>query len=185
MTTPSVSTIWRVLTRRGFVVPEPHKRPKCSCIRFEADQPNERWQLDLTHWALAGGTEVEILNLIDDHSRLAVGSDAKAVFKAADVVTSFRKAAATWGVPAGMLSDGVHRHPPPRGTRGAGAGGAGGSPSATPGPTTPKPAGRSSGSTRRSSDGWPPGPRRGASAASRPRWTTSAATTTANGPTGP
>ena len=25
---PSVSTIWRVLTRRGFVTPEPHKRPK-------------------------------------------------------------------------------------------------------------------------------------------------------------
>ena len=104
-TTPSVSTIWRVLSRRGFVVPEPHKRPKCSYVRFEADQPNERWQLDVTHWRLANDVGVEILNIIDDHSRLAVGSDARAVFKAADVVTSFRKAAATWGVPAGMLSD--------------------------------------------------------------------------------
>jgi transposase len=26
---PSVSTIWRILTRRGFIVPQPHKRPKC------------------------------------------------------------------------------------------------------------------------------------------------------------
>jgi transposase len=45
---PSVSTIWRVLTRRGFVSPQPHKRPKSSYVRFEADQPNQRWQLDIT-----------------------------------------------------------------------------------------------------------------------------------------
>jgi transposase len=31
---PSPSTIWRVLTRRGFVTPEPHKRPKSSYKRF-------------------------------------------------------------------------------------------------------------------------------------------------------
>lgn len=103
--TPSVSTIWRVLTRRGFIVPEPHKRPKSSLVRFEADQPNERWQLDITHWALADGTEVEILNQIDDHSRLAVGSDARVTFKAPDVVTCFRKAVVAHDVPAQMLSD--------------------------------------------------------------------------------
>lgn len=103
--TPSVSTIWRALTRRGFVNPQPHKRPKSSFVRFEADQPNERWQLDITHWTLAAGTEVEILNQLDDHSRLAVGSDTRTTFKAADVVTCFRKATATWGIPAQMLSD--------------------------------------------------------------------------------
>src|SRR6266542_4908539 len=31
---PSVSTIWRVLRRRGLVTPEPHKRPRSSCVRF-------------------------------------------------------------------------------------------------------------------------------------------------------
>lgn len=103
--TPSTSTIWRVLTRRGFVTPQPHKRPKSSYIRFEADQPNERWQLDTTHWTLADGADVEILNQIDDHSRLAVGSDTRVTFKAADVVACFRKATATWGIPAQMLSD--------------------------------------------------------------------------------
>ncbi len=36
---PSVSTIRRVLRRRGFVVPEPHKRPRSSWIRFEAKLP--------------------------------------------------------------------------------------------------------------------------------------------------
>ena len=34
-----------------------------------------------------------------------VGSDARAVFKAADVVACFRKAAGAEGIPAGMLSD--------------------------------------------------------------------------------
>ena len=102
---PSTSTVWRVLTRRGFVSPQPHKRPKSSYVRFEADQPNERWQLDITHWALADETEVEILNQLDDHSRLAVGADARMTFKATDVVACFRRATATWGIPAQMLSD--------------------------------------------------------------------------------
>jgi transposase InsO family protein len=103
--TPAVSTIWRILSARGFVTPQPHKRPKSSYLRFAAEQPNERWQLDVTHWALADGSGVEILNVIDDHSRLCVGSDALAVFKAHDVDVSFRKAAATYGDPAGVLSD--------------------------------------------------------------------------------
>jgi transposase InsO family protein len=104
-TAPAVSTIWRILSARGFVTPQPHKRPKSSYLRFAAEQPNERWQLDITHWILAGGTEVEILNLLDDHSRLCLGSDALRVFKATDVDTSFRKAAAVYDDPASMLSD--------------------------------------------------------------------------------
>ena len=43
----------------------------------QADQPNERWQADITHWQLADGTGVEILNIIDDHSRLDLASDAR------------------------------------------------------------------------------------------------------------
>jgi transposase InsO family protein len=104
-TAPAPATIWRVLTRRGFVTPQPQKRPKSSYVRFEAEMPNERWQTDITHWQLADGSDVEILNTLDDHSRLAVGCDARAVFKAADVVTSFRKATARYGIPASLLSD--------------------------------------------------------------------------------
>ncbi|HVM20035.1 MAG TPA: IS481 family transposase [Egibacteraceae bacterium] len=103
--TPAISTIWRILSARGFVTPQPHKRPKSSYVRFAAEQPNERWQLDITHWALADGTEVEILNLLDDHSRLCLASTARTVFKARDVDDTFRKAAAAYGNPASMLSD--------------------------------------------------------------------------------
>jgi len=45
---PAVSTIWRILSRRGFVVPQPQKRPKSSFVRFCAEMPNERWQGPLT-----------------------------------------------------------------------------------------------------------------------------------------
>ena len=41
---PAVSTIWRILTRRGFITPQPHKRPRSAWKRFTADQPNELWQ---------------------------------------------------------------------------------------------------------------------------------------------
>jgi transposase InsO family protein len=104
-TAPGVSTVWRILSRRGFVTPQPQKRPRSSFVRFEADQPNERWQADITHWALEGGTGVEILNVIDDHSRLLVASDARATTRAADVVASFHRGAAEHGFPASMLTD--------------------------------------------------------------------------------
>jgi transposase InsO family protein len=102
---PAVSTIWRVLSRRGFVTPQPHKRPRSSFVRFEAEMPNERWQADTTHWHLADGTDVEIMNAIDDHSRLLVASVARPTFKAADVVAVFHDAASRHGLPSALLTD--------------------------------------------------------------------------------
>ncbi len=102
---PSVATIWRILSRRGFVVPQPHKRPRSSWRRFQADLPNECWQADTTHWELADGTGVEILNVLDDHSRLLAASRAFVTTKAADVVEVFYAAADEHGLPASMLTD--------------------------------------------------------------------------------
>jgi transposase InsO family protein len=102
---PSLSTISRILRREGLVVPEPRKRPRCSLQRFEAQLPNELWQTDITAWQLASGEGVEILNLIDDHSRLFLGCDGYERVKAADVVASFHRAAELHGVPASLLSD--------------------------------------------------------------------------------
>ncbi len=102
---PATATIWRILTRRGFVTPQPHKRPRSSFVRFEADMPNERWQADITHWKLADGTEVEVLQVIDDHSRFLVASHARTIFKVADVVACFHEAAAAHGLPASLLTD--------------------------------------------------------------------------------
>jgi transposase InsO family protein len=102
---PSLSSIWRVLRREGLIVPEPQKRPHSSRIRFEAELPNEMWQADITAWHLLDGQVVEVLNLIDDHSRLFLGADAYLRVKAADVVASFHRAADLHGLPASLLSD--------------------------------------------------------------------------------
>lgn len=102
---PAPSTIWRILRDRGFITPQPQKRPKTSYTRFEAHQPNERWQADATHWQLADGTPVEILNIEDDHSRLLVRSDAYRTLKGGDVVGSFNQGFDQHGVPASVLTD--------------------------------------------------------------------------------
>ena len=102
---PSTSTIWRVLRRRGFVTPQPHKRPRSSFIRFEATLPNERWQSDVTHWKLADGSEAKIVNFVDDHSRLAVGAKAMRAATAPRVLALFQQAGARWGFPAALLTD--------------------------------------------------------------------------------
>lgn len=104
-TVPAVATIWRVLSRRGFVTPQPHKRPRSSWKRFEADLPNEVWQADITHWQLADGTEVEVLNIVDDHSRLLIASVARPIFKAGDIVTVVLAAIARYDRPERMLTD--------------------------------------------------------------------------------
>jgi transposase InsO family protein len=102
---PALSTIWRTLARRGFVVPQPHKRPRSAWKRFTAAQPNELWQADVTHWQLADGTEAEILNLLDDHSRLALASLARPTMTGPDVVDTFLAAFARWGTPTSVLTD--------------------------------------------------------------------------------
>jgi transposase InsO family protein len=102
---PSVATIWRILKRHGLVTPQPHKRPRCSFIRFEAKLPNETWQCDATAWQLADGSPVEILNIEDDHSRLFANSSAFHTVKAGDVVDAFFAAADSYGSPASLLTD--------------------------------------------------------------------------------
>jgi transposase InsO family protein len=102
---PSPSTIWRVLKRRGFITPQPQKRPKSSYQRFVAELPNECWQSDMTHWVLEGERGVEIVNFIDDHSRLCLASVALSVTKALDIVTIFQSITQLYGVPASVLTD--------------------------------------------------------------------------------
>ena len=102
---PSTSTIRRILQAAGLVVPEPRKRPRSSWIRFEADAPNDVWQSDFTHWRLADGSEVEILNWLDDHSRYLLGCTAFRRVAGDDVVATFSAAGDEHGWPAATLTD--------------------------------------------------------------------------------
>ena len=108
--TVAVSTISRYLCRRGLVVPEPNKRPKSSYIRFEADQPNQCWQADFTHYRLTRpdgrpGGDAEILSWLDDHARFALSVTAHTRVTGPIVLVAFRKAASQHGIPASTLTD--------------------------------------------------------------------------------
>lgn len=104
-TTVSVSTVARTLTRAGLVTPEPKKRPRSSYIRFEADQPNECWQSDFTHYPLADGTDTEILTWLDDHSRYALSITAHQPVTGPIVLNAFQTAGTQHGYPASTLTD--------------------------------------------------------------------------------
>ena len=103
--TVSAATISRYLARAGLVVPEPAKRPKSSYLRFEAEQPNECWQADFTHYLLADGTGTEILTWLDDHSRYALSVTAWHRVSGPVVLATFRAAVAAYGPPASTLTD--------------------------------------------------------------------------------
>jgi transposase InsO family protein len=102
---PSTSTIWRILKARGCIVAEPAKAPRSAHRSFTAERANDCWQLDDTTWALADGTVVKILNVIDDHSRLAVASVALATCTGPAALTAVADAARVMGWPARFLSD--------------------------------------------------------------------------------
>lgn len=103
---PSRTTIWRILVRRGLVVPEPRKRPKSSQRRFTYERPNECWQSDYTLWQLADGTGVSIAGTLDDHSRYLTGLRAAAGEGSAELVWAVMSSGiAECGIPARSLTD--------------------------------------------------------------------------------
>ena len=102
---PSTSTIRRILHTAGLVTPQPRKRPRSSYRRFEADQPNECWQSDFTHWRLADGTDIEILNWLDDHSRYLLACTAHHPVTGDIVAKNFLTTADEHGLPAATLTD--------------------------------------------------------------------------------
>jgi transposase InsO family protein len=102
---PSVATVHRVLVRRGFVLPQPEKRPKSSWRRFEAPTPNEWWQIDFIEWVTATDGLVKVFNVLDDHSRVACRSRGVLDATSDEAWTTFCQAAQHWGLPAGVLSD--------------------------------------------------------------------------------
>jgi transposase InsO family protein len=108
--TVSAATIWRTLKRAGLIVSEPKKKPKASYVRFAAEQSNQMWQTDFTHYRLTGSdgspsADVEILTFLDDHSRYALSVSCHRTVTGPAVVAAFRQAVADQGIPASVLSD--------------------------------------------------------------------------------
>ena len=98
----SRATVARYLARAGRVVRNPKKRPRSCYVRFTADQPNECWQSDFTHYRLTRpdgrpGGDTEIITWLDDHSRYAVHVSAHVRITASIVLASFGNTAAEHG----------------------------------------------------------------------------------------
>lgn len=113
-TVVSRATIARHLTKAGLVVPEPKKKPKSSYIRFAAEQPNECWQADFTHYRLTKptpdggvrpGADTEILTWLDDCSRYALSVTAHHRVTGPIVLATFRETVAAHGIPTSTLTD--------------------------------------------------------------------------------
>lgn len=102
---PAPATISRILKHAGLITPQPRKRPRSSYTRFEMAQPNEMWQSDFIHWRLADGTDVEVLNWLDDHSRYLLSCTAHQPVTGDDVVSTFLAAVDDHGAPASTLTD--------------------------------------------------------------------------------
>ena len=102
---PAPATISRILTSAGLVCPQPRKRPRSSYMRFEMAQPNEMWQSDFIHCRLADGTDVEVLNWLDDHSRYLLSCTAHQPVTGDTVVAAFLEIIDDHGPPASTLTD--------------------------------------------------------------------------------
>src|SRR3954470_14843935 len=102
---PAPATISRILKHAGLITPQPRKRPRSSYTRFEMAQPNEMWQSDFIHWRLADGTDVEVLNWLDDHSRYLLSCSVHEPVTGDDVVAVFLGLVEQFGPPVSTLTD--------------------------------------------------------------------------------
>lgn len=101
---PSQSTIYRILREHGQITPQPRKKPRTR-RRFEYADPNGCWQIDGMEHYLAGGQKVCIIQILDDHSRLDVGTYAATSENGADTWAALQQAFAGHGLPVRLLSD--------------------------------------------------------------------------------
>lgn len=113
---PSTAALARIFREAGVARLEPRKKPRSAWRRFVYPAPNACWQLDATEYVLTGGRTCVIFQLIDDHSRYAVGSHAAASETVKDAIAVFTKAVAAHGVPQRLLTDnGLALNPSRRG----------------------------------------------------------------------
>ena len=102
---PAASTLARVFTRHGMVVPQPQKRPRTSYRRFAFAMVHECWQLDAFEWPLADGTPSRVFQLLDDCSRFLIASRVGPGERAEDAIAVVSTGIERFQVPCLLLSD--------------------------------------------------------------------------------
>lgn len=102
---PSRATVHRVLVRRGLITPMPSRRPRRVHRSFARKLANELWQMDGYEVRLADRSTVVVIEILDDHSRLNLACHAAASETGDAAWRAFTTAAASYGLPAQLLTD--------------------------------------------------------------------------------
>jgi transposase InsO family protein len=103
---PSLSGVYRALVRHGLIDPKARRRKRKDYVRWERDRPMELWQLDVMGGVmLADGTELKLVDGLDDHSRFCVAAGLVTRATARAVCGVFADAMRRYGVPDEVLTD--------------------------------------------------------------------------------
>lgn len=109
---PPPSTITGILRRHGRLDPEESRKHR-PWQRFEADKPNDLWQMDFKgHFAMTDGERCHPLTILDDHSRFCIGLRACGNERRATVKEHLTAIFRCYGFPERFLVD----NGPPWGT---------------------------------------------------------------------
>lgn len=102
---PCASTVNAILKRNGCITKEASEAAT-PYQRFEKSKPNDMWQADFKgHFAMKSGKRCHPLNIIDDHSRFSLCSDALPTEEYGGVKESFERLFKTYGIPHFLLCD--------------------------------------------------------------------------------
>lgn len=107
----SLSVIERLWRREGLKVPQ--KQPKRrrlwlsdgSCIRLRAEHKHHVWSYDFVSDQTHDGRKVRILNIVDEHSRIALAMEVRRTFKSHDVIYTLADLMIEHGIPDHIRSD--------------------------------------------------------------------------------
>jgi len=101
---PACSTVHQVLKRHGLILPEPGGEP--ARLRFEAEAPNDLWQMDFKgHSRLGDGSRLHPLTVVDDHSRYAPCLKALGGETGEEVKAALTQVFAVHGLPLRIFTD--------------------------------------------------------------------------------
>lgn len=102
----SVSTVARILNRRGLTAKSAEEAVEELVGRFERSQPNELWQIDFTSpIRLDNGSKIYPVPILDDHSRYCVALTAMPDTSGKSALHTLVTAAKAYGLPDEVLSD--------------------------------------------------------------------------------
>lgn len=102
---PARSTVHSILAQADLVAPHPKKRPRASYRRFTYARPRDCYQIDGTDVSDLVGFRAVVLEVLDDHSRVLVGTHAAMAETAAAACSAMRQAIGEYGPPALVLAD--------------------------------------------------------------------------------